>query len=78
MALQNSLRNLVGSTADDCEVEKSRLVAVLTESAEKIDEKDAEMYLKEMLNGKIVEKISLSELTHKLTARVSECTKICN
>lgn len=64
-SLEESLKNLLGPPAkEDDVVTKSQLVAILTESAEKVDEKDALSYLKELLrnrNGKAIEEISLSD-----------------
>lgn len=71
--LENALKHLLGSPTADVVVKKSQLIALLTESAEKIDEKDAEIYVKEVfrsLNGKFVEEIPLSEFAFQVTTTV--------
>lgn len=70
-SLEKSLRNLLNSPADvacsDIIVDKSQLISILTESAEKIDEKDAEFYLKELFRGKVNEEVSLFLLIDAMT-----------
>lgn len=48
-------------------ISRSQLVSILTESAEKIDEKDANFYLNEIFGngfGKLTDKFPLSEFLH--------------
>lgn len=74
LALQNSLRNLFETARDsssvDININKLELISALTESGEKIEEKDAEMYLNELFrnrDNKFINEISLSDFMHHLT-----------
>ena len=71
-SFENSLKNLMNAPSADFVISKPQLVTILTESAEKIDEKDAELYLKEIFrsnNGKPIEEISLSALTSQVSSK---------
>lgn len=66
-SVEKSLKMLLDSptnTSHDIIISKSQIISILTESAEKIDEKDAKLYLKELFSngsGNFVEEIPLSE-----------------
>lgn len=65
--LETSMRKLLNSSDGGIVVEKSRIISILTESAEKIGEKDADMYLKEIFrNGKSIDGIPLSDFMHEI------------
>lgn len=75
-SLEISLRNLLDSsraTSTSSHIHKSDLVAILTESAEKIDEKDAESFLKEIFCEKLVNEIPLSDFVHRVTSDGKAC-----
>lgn len=72
--MENSMKTLLNSPPDvpsqETIIGKSQLISILTESAEKIDEKDAEFYVKELFrsgSGKLVEEIPLSDFLHAMT-----------
>jgi Ca2+-binding EF-hand superfamily protein len=74
ISVEKSLKNLLNSPTDvsskDIIIGKSQLISILTESAEKIDEKDAEFYFNELFrngSGKLIEEISLSDFMHAIT-----------
>lgn len=54
--IESAMKNLIECDMDvstnEIDVTKSQIVAILTESAEKVDEKEAELYLKELWNVK--------------------------
>lgn len=62
--IENSMKNLIECNVEvpsnEIDVKKSQIVAILTESAEKVDEKEAELYLKELWN---VRQTSFSDTT---------------
>lgn len=67
--LETAMRHLLNSPADaasdNISINKTHLVALLTESGEKIDERDAEFYLKQFfLNSN---EISLKEFLHQIS-----------
>lgn len=73
-SVEKSIRNLLNSPTDvssqNVIIGKSQLISILTESAEKIDEKDADFYCKEILrneSGKLIDEIPLSEFMHAIT-----------
>lgn len=67
--LETSLKKLCCSTEDEApeeiSVNKKQLISVLTETAEKIEEKDAEMYLKEFFRNS--NDVSLTDFMHQIT-----------
>lgn len=54
--IESAMKNLIECdmevSSNEIDVTKSQIVAILTESAEKVDEKEAELYLKELWNVK--------------------------
>lgn len=62
--IENSMRNLIECnvevSSNEIDVTKSQIVAILTDSAEKVDEKEAELYLKELWN---VRQMNISDIT---------------
>lgn len=76
-SLEMSLRSLLDSsraTSSSSHIYKSDLVAILTESAEGIDEKDAETFLKEIFREKLVSEIPLSDFVQRVTSNGKACT----
>jgi Ca2+-binding EF-hand superfamily protein len=72
-SLETSLKHFFDSsqtaTSEDIVIKKSDLISILTESAEKIDEKDADLYLKQIFRGgneNFVEEISLSNFMQQI------------
>lgn len=71
--LEASMRTLLDSPTSEL-VEKSKLVAILTdESAEGVDAKNAETYLKVIFREKLFNEISLSDFVHKVTSDGNAC-----
>ena len=74
-AIENAMKNLLecdmDATSNTIDVTKSQIVAILTESAEKVNEKEAELYLQELWNVKqmnFCDKITLSHFLNNLLA----------
>lgn len=66
-AIKNLLQIDANVPASKIYVKRENLICILTESAEKIDEKDAERYLKDAYNGKdINNEISLMDLIQNI------------
>ena len=67
-AIEKSMKALLNQPTDASsnaiDISRSQLVSILTESAEKIDEKDAKFYLNEIFCGKVLDKFPLSEFLH--------------
>lgn len=82
-AMEKSLKVLLDlpttQTTNDVVIRKSQIISILTESAEKIDEKDAKLYLKELLNGcgNFSEEIPLFELLHAMQDSSSGNNGLC-
>lgn len=65
VALRKLCCSSEGESQDKIVVKKSQLVTLLTETAEKVDEKDAEMYLKEFFHNS--SEIPLKDFMDKMT-----------
>lgn len=77
-SLEKALKHAVGYKSFDITtpitITKSNLVAILTESAERIGEKDAEIYLKEIFrsnNEKIIEEFSMEDFLQIFSRHVN-------
>lgn len=77
-SVEKSIRNLLNSPTDvssqNVIIGRSQLISILTESAEKIDEKDADCYCKEIFrneSGKLVDEIPLLDFMHAITKTAS-------
>lgn len=83
ISMEKVLKNLMNSppnvSSQDIVIDKSQLISILIDSGEKIDEKDAEFYLKELFrngSGKLVDEISLLDLMHAMT-RITSNNNLC-
>ena len=72
-AVEKSMKTLLKQPTDvlstNISINRSQLVSILTESAEKIDEKDAKLYLNEIFcngSGKFTDEFPLSEFLHSV------------
>lgn len=73
--IESTMKNLIECdmevSSNEIDITKSQIVAILTESAEKVDEKEAELYLKELWNVKQMsfsDTITLSIFLEKILA----------